>query len=208
MLNLQTIGSLDWRTIIFGIAVTWVMRYGLPWLKAQAEAAEALTKKNNVDKATSILAHMEDFLYTIASSTIETEFPSLAQSVVSGQVTTPAQVEAVIQSWNGNLKTEVINYFQNQGIDLVSEVGDSTIDKFVSNATNHASPFPANKTSTAIFNDMNAEKIVVHGVHTVRQQSLSECRACLPPCNDCPIRRFTAEKDLVNEPGTTHSVKV
>lgn len=195
---MQTLSQLDWKSLLVYIALALIMRYVLPFLKQQAEAAAAKSQAANLDKTTKLLSHMQNFLYVVASTIVEREFPTLAQDVVNGKIKSPDDAKQVLHGWGDDLKTEVIDYFQHQGIDLVGSLGEPTIERMVEDAANRVSPFPGKETSKALFEENNALKVLAHGVHGAQVKALDECRACIPPCDQCPLNVNTA-KDQAND---------
>lgn len=200
MIDLTT---LDWKTLLIYIIFIWSARYAIPWLKQQAVTADAKAKKANVDKVSSILCHMQSFLCTVAGTIVEQRFPGLAQGVVSGQIKSESDVKQVLHSWGADLKTDVISYFQQQGIDLVKEVGEPAIDSLVAEAANKTSPFPGQETAPMVFQQRNALAILEHGVHDAHKYSIADCKACVPPCDACPLKIDTVEKGNSNAAATS-----
>lgn len=176
----------DYVLWLVSVIVTFFL---IPYLRSHAEAAKAMAAKSKVDKQALIMSRLKEFMFSAAADLAEKNFPALAQQIKSGKLTTSSQVHTELLSWGKTLRDDAVEHFSQQDIDLVSEVGSNAINRLIESAANHVSPFPGVKTSDAMIQTGMADIVMRRGIQFVKERSAElTCLACVPPCNNCPLR--------------------
>jgi hypothetical protein len=170
-------GGISWGEIIGGVISTLITAFLLPLLKRKAEAAKAEADnlqsqrvKTDIEARGALVDRLKAFLWGTASAIAEKRFPMLAQKIVDGNVKTSDDVKVELYAWGADLRTQAVDYFKNQGVDVIAAVGDVYLDKLIERAANAVSPFPGKETAVAILKSDIAPMILREGVDYVRQK--------------------------------------
>jgi hypothetical protein len=165
-----------WAQIMGAVFSTAVTAFLLPWLRHMADAAKARATLARIDTSRSILdqkrvlvERLKSYLIGTAAAVAEEKFPRLCEKIQTGQFKTSADVKAELYSWGDELRNNAVEYFGNQGIDIVAAVGEKGLDMLITRAANAVSPFPGKETSVELLKDKVVPMLVDRGTEWARK---------------------------------------
>ena len=160
---------------VMGLAMTAITMFLLPFLKRKSAAAAAEAVKSNVEGRGVLADRAKAFLFGEAGRIAEKEFPKLAGDILAGKFKGDGKwsaVKDVMKSWGVILKKDAIDYFGNQGIDLVAALGDKFLDKLIMRAADAVSPFPGKETAVELLTGTASDMLFKKGVEWTRAKFL------------------------------------
>jgi hypothetical protein len=181
----MTIHGIDVTTLINYVFASALFPYILNWLRHHAAAAKADAADTNISVKQKLIDKFEAFLEDTTADLAEQKLPELASKINSGELATSEQVKAEFASWLVALKSDALAHFDGQSINMVKSLGDVAINKLISDAAGKITPAPGSE----------IEKIVKPVLDEIITGVSSEhCKACVPPCDTCPLKNTTAAK--------------
>ena len=142
--------------------------------EAETERTRNLSAATILDGKGMLMSQVEEFLFMRAADIAESRFPVLCQRILTDGLKKDdvAVVKNELQSWGKELKTEVMDFFKVQGLDLVAELGDKYLDQLIEHAANKMSPFPGKGTAVELLTTRATNWIIGKGVDVVRKKYL------------------------------------
>ncbi len=169
-----------WLQVIMGLLGLVITRYAVPLLAKKNEEAAAAIKKAEADTANAqqstrsiLMGRVKSFLLGEAQRVLERDVLGLVQEIKDGKI--PKSKEAIKHKLYGlgkNMKSDAIEYFGTQGVDLVGAVGDKFLDKLVDRAADAVSPFPGKETAVELLKDKVTDKLLEKGMSWVKDRYL------------------------------------
>jgi hypothetical protein len=173
--------SIDYNQIVgtaLGLLVTTVV---IPWIRAHAKAAKLNAGQTLSDR-------LKSFCWDAAEVIAEQRMAPLADRIEKGQIKNVDNVKAELKTWGQDLKEQAITYFDQQGVDLIKEVGDEYVDKMIRAAADKASPFPGLESAKVLLQKPIRDAIIEKGVQFVKTNIHEiNCKGCIPTCQGCKI---------------------
>jgi len=142
--------------------------------EAEAEAAKAAGTYNAMMQRKLLSERLKAFLLRAAANISERRFPELARNIKAGMFSlhdkeaSRLAIKAELRKWGADLKQQAVDYFEDQGIDLVEEFGDKALDHLIEWAANKVSPFPGKETAVAMLQDNVSDLLIEKGVGAIR----------------------------------------
>jgi len=178
-------GTPLWTQVVYLLLAALVTGLLVPYLKRKAEEARASRQKLEAEGAESaqsaqsaMIQELKDFLYMRAASIAEKQFPQIAQSILTEKMN-KFDVKALLHNLGQSLKSEALEAFKIQGIDLVAAFGDSYLDRLIESVANNVSPFPGQETAIEMLKDEVSNWLIDKGVHWVENKYRAEDRKTL-----------------------------
>lgn len=172
-----------WVGIVVTIIGSIITIFLIPFLRQKANAARedarnasAEANRQELDNIETLKAQAKSFAYDAALSLAEKNFPQLAQRIKDGEFSGDDKVTKIkeeMYSWGRTLRDEIIEHFDDQGIDIVAALGDKYLDKLVELVANKVSPFPGKETAKAMLIEYDGKAIewlLEKGVDWVRSK--------------------------------------
>lgn len=186
-----------WGTLlqtVMAAVIATLTPFLVKFLRARAAAATAEATAHDADAAnsdantrTELLAQLKAFVYEAAAEIAEQRFPILAQQLTTQQISSASDIRVVLESWGEELKTDVINHFGTQGIDIVSVVGEKYIDSLIASAANAVSPIPGASTATVLAaNPAVVDGLIAGGVGYAKKLFLASLPSPTPVTPPAP----------------------
>lgn len=180
----------DWKSIILSIVGLVITSLLLPlmksWInasKAKADALNAEADHADMDRGRLLLDRVKAYLWGTAAAIMEEQAPDIARDIIAGELSTADAIKSRLYSMGQLLKSQAIEYFRGQGIDLIEELGHQGIDNLIRRAADAVSPFPGKETAVELLKNGVANKLLDYGVDWVKQQylnTLGETRETTP----------------------------
>jgi hypothetical protein len=143
------------------------------FLLSKGAALNTSAQKDVEDRRKNLLDRLESFILIEAGNIVERQFPIIAGQIKTGQITKPTQIRQKLGELGVNLKADAVGYFDEQDIDIVSEVGTTKINQLIEAAANKVSPFPGMTTSNKMLLVPVADALVNQGTAFVKQNIFS-----------------------------------
>ncbi len=166
-----------WLQYLIGILSTIVTAFLVPFLKRRTIAAKAEAEKHSAEATQAhvnargiLVSRLQEFLWGTAEAIAEKKFPALAQKIAGGQLKNAQDIKKELYAWGGDLRSDAIAYFNNQGIDILAAVGDDFLDKLIERAANKVSPFPGRDTAKELLQKHATDWLIKQGVEWVRRK--------------------------------------
>ena len=161
---------------VFSLLATLIVVFLIPYLRSKAKhaAEEARVAKieaeeNHVARKAFIVARLREFMLDAAASIAEREFPLIADRIKHGQLASVEKVKSELHKLGVKLRDAAIEHFRTQGINLIEEIGDETLDWMIQSVANKVSPFPGRDTARTFLIEGVSDWIIDHGVAWVRE---------------------------------------
>lgn len=165
-----------WAHLLLTLVTLVVVPFVLRFLRAKTEEAKrsaelAVINGNEslITQRGAIAERLKAYLWGTAAAIAEREFPRLANAIAAGRMRNADDIKAQLRSWGHELRFQAVEYFRQQGIDLVETFGSSAIDDLIERAANAVSPFPGKETAVALLQDGAAPLLLKHGVAWMRE---------------------------------------
>lgn len=163
------------------LAVTVVLTYlVIPLLrryraKLEAEIADIEQHRSYYNVSTNRLAvaRLQEFLNGNAQRIARANYPHLAARLLDDETMRDRDaIKNELYEWGSLLRRNAIEYFANQGIDVVRLVGSDYLDALISRAADEAGPYPGKSTSAVLCDVKEADRLARLGVDAVRLLTL------------------------------------
>jgi hypothetical protein len=143
-------------------------------LNAHAAAARAAAEANAADARKTLVAQVDQFVTTEAANIARNKMGEVAQLVVSGQLSTPADVKNVLSSWGAELKEKVQTAFSQQGVDVAATLGTQVMDSLISSAAAKTSPVVGMPSSVALAIPDVAKHVIDYGLAATQAAAITK----------------------------------
>lgn len=170
-----------WLQAVLTVVSSLVTLILIPFLRNKAAAAAAEVTSHEMSAVTNVMTQrqiiserLKSFLLRNAARIAEKKWPVLATEIATGNIQKPDVVKGVLREWGDELKADAIDYFKNQGIELVEAVGDKYLDQFVEWAANSTSPFVGKETAVEVLKGKVSNLIIEKGVGWIREKYLRD----------------------------------
>lgn len=165
-----------WAQILVALLSTLVTAFVLPWLRHMADAAKARAAQSRIDTSKSLLeqkqlliARLKSYLLGSASAFADEKFPRLCEKIQAGQLKSSSEVKAELYRWGDELRDQAVDYFRNQGVDIIAAIGEQGLDMLITRAANAVSPFPGKEASVELLKDKVVPMLMAQGVSWARR---------------------------------------
>ncbi len=147
------------------IFVAVIGPYLVQYLRRRQKLSETEMLKTHLEAKHMLAERVKNFVFGTAANIAERGIPKLAELVKTGKIKDSYTVKTVLHQWGKDLGKNTVDFFNEQGFDLVEEFGEKWVQNIIERAANEVNPYPGQPTSEALF------------------------RACCGgpgPCNTCP----------------------
>jgi anti-sigma28 factor (negative regulator of flagellin synthesis) len=160
-------GTPVWLTGLIAVIGSIVTIFLVPWLRQKANAARAEAEKlksesigKQLDNKSLLIEQAKAFALDTAASIAEKRFPALQAKITAGELKLDAaMLKDELRSWGAVLKDKIIGHFDDQGINVITGVGDKYLDELVEWAANKVSPFPGKDTVKALLTEWDGKAL-------------------------------------------------
>jgi len=165
-----------WAQIVYVVLTAIVTSFVLPYLKRLNEKARADAEVSNQSVREKLLSRVKSIALDQAYIIAQEKFPKIAKWIVTNKDGKPGMntIKDELRSWGSDLKKHIVEYFKNEGVDIVGEVGDDLLDQVVRWAADKVSPFPGKETAVTLLQDDWTNRLMDFGVDWVRDKWLSQ----------------------------------
>lgn len=171
-----------WMKILYAALMVLVTSFVLPYLKRINEKARAEAEASNQTTREKLLSRVKSIALDEAYVIAQERFPKIAQWIFTNKEGKPGlqSIKDELRSWGNDLKKHLVEYFKNEGVDIVGEIGDDYLDQIVRWAADKVSPFPGKETAVQLLVDDWTNKLADYGVDWVRENWLKQTAPAAP----------------------------
>lgn len=139
-----------WVGIVVTVLGTLITAVLVPYLKKLQGKVEAEKVEAQHGAKSLLIGRVKSFLLDQAIVIAERDFPVIVRKVAAGEIKTAEDARKLLYALGGELRGDLIEFFNNEGIDIVATLGDKYIDQLIRWAADKVSPFPGKETATAL----------------------------------------------------------
>lgn len=149
-------------------AITLMMPFLLSWIRSQIKLTKSADDKNQLERISMLRNQVQSFLNTNATTIAERDIPRIAELIDKGVLKNEDDIKVAVRRLGETLRGKAINYFENQGVDIMDELTGEHLDVMIRRAADEASPFPGMITSAALLNPALRKSLIENGVESTR----------------------------------------
>ena len=150
------------------VLTTIVLPFVAQYLRAKAKESETAAAVGEQDRKQRIVERVKGYIFRVAEQFTEKELPVIAQAIMEGKLKTKDEITERLRGLGVMLKSQAIEYFKTQDVDLLAEFGEAQLDSWIRSAADKLNPFVGQSTADALMRG-GAQFIINFGVTKAKE---------------------------------------